>query len=232
MELRLTDKDQILIVAPHPDDETIGCGGLLAGYGAQCSVLLMTDGRQGAPSDYDGKEDICEVRKRELRQALREAGTDRLFCLDAPDGNLKGRHAGLHEIDLKGYTYVFVPNPWENHDDHRAACALIKKELKRQKSKAKLMQYEVWTALREPDYYLDISQQIGVKRRMIACYASQLRDKDYMGAAIGLSAYRGMWPGYSYAEAYSTCGWKHALWACYSRLSPKWKARIRKLLHR
>lgn len=232
MELKLTDKDQVLIVAPHPDDETIGCGGLLARYGAQCSVLLMTDGRLGAPSDYDGKEDICAVRKRELQNALQEAGTDRLFCLDAPDGNLKKQHRGLHEIDLKRYTYVFAPNPWENHDDHRAAYDLIKKELKRQRSKAKLMQYEVWTTLREPDYYLDITQQIEVKRRMIAHYTSQLKDKDYMGAAIGLNVYRGMWPGYTYAEAYSSCGWKHTLWAYYSRLSPECKTRIRKLLHR
>ena len=42
LEIRPTDK--ICILAPHADDESIGCGGLLALYGKQCDVVLLTDG--------------------------------------------------------------------------------------------------------------------------------------------------------------------------------------------
>lgn len=47
MNLRIKESDRILIVAPHPDDETLGCGGILAKYGEKCDVLLITDGRLG-----------------------------------------------------------------------------------------------------------------------------------------------------------------------------------------
>ena len=47
MKLSFSSKDRILIVAPHPDDEAIGCGGILALYGDQCDVLILTDGSKG-----------------------------------------------------------------------------------------------------------------------------------------------------------------------------------------
>ena len=45
--LNLKDCDRILVVAPHADDECIGCGGLLLKYAAQTDVLLLSDGRYG-----------------------------------------------------------------------------------------------------------------------------------------------------------------------------------------
>lgn len=230
MKLEIGVQDKILVVAPHPDDESIGCGGLLALYGEQCDVLLLTDGRQGVPSDYNGQEDICMIRRRELEQALKIAGVTSVQYLDAPDGSLKKEHGGLEKIDLTKYTHIFVPNPWENHEDHRAAYKLIKQEKRRQHAKGKLLQYEVWTVLREPDYFLDISGVIHKKREMIKSYVSQLKDKDYLNAALGLSAYRGMFPGYEYAEAYASCGWKYWLWTKYNRFSPEFKNMIRKYL--
>ena len=43
--INIDEKARILIVSPHPDDETIGCGGILAKYGSQCDVVVLTDGR-------------------------------------------------------------------------------------------------------------------------------------------------------------------------------------------
>ena len=52
MEVNFKKTDKILIVSPHPDDETIGCGGLLAKYGPQCDILMLTDGRLGNIEKY------------------------------------------------------------------------------------------------------------------------------------------------------------------------------------
>ena len=65
--LRFSEKDKILIVAPHPDDETIGCGGILTLYGSQCDVVLLTDGRLGKPENSDlTEEQTATVRHKEF----------------------------------------------------------------------------------------------------------------------------------------------------------------------
>lgn len=69
MEFVIDKEDKILIVAPHPDDESIGCGGLLALYGKQCDVRLLTDGRRGKSEQRKNVSDneIIATRKEELR---------------------------------------------------------------------------------------------------------------------------------------------------------------------
>ena len=44
MKLTLNPDERILVVSPHPDDESIGCGGLLAKFYGKCDVHLVTDG--------------------------------------------------------------------------------------------------------------------------------------------------------------------------------------------
>lgn len=45
--LSINNNDKILILAPHPDDECIGAGGILALFPELCNVIVLTDGRQG-----------------------------------------------------------------------------------------------------------------------------------------------------------------------------------------
>lgn len=47
MNVLINNNDKILVVAPHADDESIGCGGLLSLYGNQTDLLLITDGSKG-----------------------------------------------------------------------------------------------------------------------------------------------------------------------------------------
>lgn len=56
--------DKILIIAPHPDDECIGCGGLLSLYPEKCSVVVMTDGSQGNINVVPEQEAI--IRKKSI----------------------------------------------------------------------------------------------------------------------------------------------------------------------
>lgn len=195
--LNIKETDRILVVAPHPDDESIGCGGLIASYGRQCDVLLVTDGynrKTGDPS-------IAGTREKEFIRAMELAGVGKYTCLRIPEGEIPQNSDKIKAVDLGGYKYVFVPNKYENHRDHRAVYKAFKR-LTGGKKRPVLCEYEVWTALRETNLIHDISAVAEKKIDMIKCHESQIGDLDYVGMIMGLAAYRGRQRGMEYAEAY------------------------------
>ena len=66
-KLNIDKEDKILVVAPHPDDETLGAGGLLALYN-HCDVIVVTDGRMGNP-EWNADKTV-RVREKELEEAM------------------------------------------------------------------------------------------------------------------------------------------------------------------
>ena len=66
--LQVKPTDKILILAPHADDESIGCGGLLLTYLEQCEVVCITNCKTGNPNVSE-KEAIAE-RKNEFKNAM------------------------------------------------------------------------------------------------------------------------------------------------------------------
>jgi LmbE family N-acetylglucosaminyl deacetylase len=113
-----------VVIAPHPDDETLGAGGLiksLTNRGVDVTVVAVTDG-EGAYSDG---VDIRAVRRREQTQALKVLGVDedRILRLGLPD-----RYLGDHEDNLVKLITPLVDKeshlvaPWvgDFHPDHEA----------------------------------------------------------------------------------------------------------------
>ena len=73
--------ERVLVLAPHMDDEVIGCGGTVARHvarGADVTVIFLTDGRQGGAVAQSGGSleplDIVATRKQEARRALARTG--------------------------------------------------------------------------------------------------------------------------------------------------------------
>jgi LmbE family N-acetylglucosaminyl deacetylase len=119
------------VLSPHPDDETIGCGLLMAEkahLGIPIAVAVATDGRGGwfSTMPRPGPDDIAEIRHREWHQALDALGvprTDR-FELEFRDGELSDHEDELTEKlgDLfrrVGPSQVFVTRSGDPHPDHR-----------------------------------------------------------------------------------------------------------------
>lgn len=120
-----------LIVAPHPDDEVLGCGGLIASASRPetLEVLVLTDG-SGSPPAAAGDPGLPEVRRAETRRALEELGLEpgRISFLDLPDGALAAEEARLDRelrdaVTRAAATDVFVPFRFDRHADHQAAHA-------------------------------------------------------------------------------------------------------------
>src|SRR5215471_17732082 len=90
---------KIVVLAPHMDDEVIGCGGALYKHvrnGAEVTVVYMTDGRYGSSALHllTGAErkrregELIEVRKREAQLAMETLGVKEGIFLDAEETHL------------------------------------------------------------------------------------------------------------------------------------------------
>lgn len=187
-ELIIKEQDRILIIAPHPDDESIGVGGLLCKYAEQCTVWVMTDGRYGNPQ-YSPTQ-MKEIRRLECMNAMKIAGVSSVFYMDYEDGTLIGHKECYDQLDLHSFTKVFLPNPFDNHSDHTAVYQYAIEKLHRENVQVFL--YEVHTPLADISCYTDVSDVIKKKGKMVASYVSQMGIHPYDKQIYSLAEFRGL----------------------------------------
>jgi len=204
--------ERVLVLAPHMDDEVIGCGGTLARHlaaGGQVCVAFLTDGRgAGGPAQPGDAAQRVATRKAEATRALAELGIAPPRFLDAPDGAL-GRSAPLvaalrELLEAVRPEIVYLPFFLEEHPDHRAVSALLAAAVHGTSLDFRCLGYEVWTPL-FPNCLVRIDATVEAKRRALSHYQSQLAEADYLHTALGLNAYRSsalLDPGCRYVEAF------------------------------
>lgn len=204
-EFKICPKSRCLVLVPHADDESIAMGGTLIKYNKNFDVLLLTDGRLGL-KHLDADKAI-KLRKKEFEDAMKFANIHRYSFLDIKDQDLCIDFEKFSKINLEGFDMIFLPNFLDHHLDHKAISINLKKLLVEKRnsfdfSNLKVVFYEVWSALALPNRYVDISDVVEQKKKMLQCHKSQLEITDYLSSAIGLNAYRGIIPKTSHAEAF------------------------------
>jgi LmbE family N-acetylglucosaminyl deacetylase len=135
---------RVVVFAPHPDDETLGCGGTIASRlneGYDVSVVFLTDGRYslaefGASSGPTPLE-MKATRKEEAIRATKILGLreKNLFFLDFEDTTLQKNEKTAQErvseiLQDLSPAEVFFPQENEYNMDHRATNAIIKRAIK------------------------------------------------------------------------------------------------------
>ena len=207
-ELQIHGYHSALVLIPHPDDEALGCGGLLALLAqSQCDihVVLVTD---GAGLDHS-KKGQASIRQEEFVKSLEILGVCRIPEMwQYPDGKLATQAGLVEAIDsaISKLTPDIVIAPWYNdwHLDHAAIGRAARKICKRRR--VECLFFEVWTPLR-PTHIIDITECIEIKRCAIKCHATALKYGNFQDALIGLNSYRSLFlPKYNqqpiFAEAY------------------------------
>lgn len=209
--------ERILILAPHVDDELIGCGGAMMNYvhrEKSVSIAFLTEGAKRSAAM--GIQNMSEVREKEAREAASLIGIhkENLYFLHGEDGNL--RHSPV-ENKLKDVIQkvqpdtVFLPVVMDTHIDHRAVSWHLYKVLKDLLDKKdydklkRLYMYEVQSPITH--YYgnvvLDISSNTDRKRSlMLTGYLSQ---KDLPSFAGLMDQYNGILFDTDGAEIYLRC---------------------------
>ena len=194
-EMTLNALAPTLILVPHPDDETLGCGGLIAtasDLGLRPRVAYLTDGAGSHPSSAAwSPERLAAARKLEALEALRCLGVavDDVRFLRWPDGAPWSRgdphYLGTIEA-LAGWCESFRPRslwaPWagEPHCDHVAAARLADDLGEQLPSRPKRLQYLVWGWGR-PEISaemlvrsLDCPDTVARRRAALACHRTQM----------------------------------------------------------
>jgi LmbE family N-acetylglucosaminyl deacetylase len=194
---------RVLIIAPHPDDESIGCGGAAALHrerGDEVDAVFLTSGELGLrhlPADQARSVREAEARAAAVVLGLRRTAFLRLpdwGCADAIEqgaallGPLLSPEAG----EESGPGLIYVPHPDEDHPDHAAAIAMVRAALASRRPAAPwVLGYEVWTPLSRFDHVEDISPAMDRKLAAVRCHQSQLSSFRYDEAVAGLNRYRG-----------------------------------------
>ncbi len=188
-----------IVFSPHQDDETIGCGGMIAlkrSQGIPVKVVFLTDGRYGRP-DWIEPENIIQYRQEEASSALNILGVETLQTqfLEEADGSLaqlspERQHSLISQIVEIIQSFnpqeIYVPHHDDGHPDHEATYSLIKSAIKASKMQIELLQYPIWMLWRSPlsshkylqknshAYRLFLGNLKEKKHQAIAAYKSQI----------------------------------------------------------
>lgn len=198
---------RVLVVAPHPDDETIGCGGtaaLLAARGAEVTVVVTSSGEHSVASP-EGPVEVSRQRRAEAVAACRALGTRPPVFLGLPDGAV-GRNVAtltrrLDEV-MAGVRpqVVFAPWPLDGHADHQAvAAALADCDLP---AECEVWTYEVWTSL-PANRIVDVTEFQDRKTQALGCHRTGRETFD-LDSHLALGRWRSIFglDGHGHAEAF------------------------------
>jgi N-acetylglucosamine malate deacetylase 1 len=212
-----------LIIAPHPDDEVLGCGGTikkLTSQGVKVYVLVVTRGKKGLYSE----ERIKNVRLEAINaHKLLGVSETRFFEFPAPELDL----ISIAEIsssilkvlgEFKIET-LYLPHRGDIHHDHKAVfnAGLVAARPYNKNSVKRIFSYETlseteWAApfgddAFIPNRFVNITIEFSAKLGAMKCFKSQVKEfpnSRSLKSIEALANFRGSTVGFSHAEAFMT----------------------------
>lgn len=182
-----------LVLAPHPDDEVLGCGGAIMRHTAAndpVRVIVVTDGAFGRAKDRDA---YIRTRQDESRCAAAVLGCQSPEHWLLPDRGLEYGERLIQRIlaaiDAQAADLVYAPSWWEMHPDHFALALAAAEAVRRCARPIQLVMYEIGVPL-HPNRLLDITDLVDRKQAAIECFESQLAQQRYDRHIAALNTYR------------------------------------------
>ncbi|MEI6079021.1 MAG: PIG-L deacetylase family protein [bacterium] len=186
----MSDKKNILIISPHPDDDVIGMGGTIvikAHEGCNFTILYVTNGggsvKEG-PYKEMASEEMIKIRKIEAQTSLQMLldnphQADQVF-LDFNSSDLFENPENYMQelgkvLDRKKFDEIYMPYPNDRHPTHKAVTKLSLETIKARRMSSELYAYETWDSIPvdEETIFVDISPYYKRKLSAVSCHKSQ-----------------------------------------------------------
>ena len=215
--------DKILVIAAHPDDEALGCGGTMArhvNYGDKVHVVFMSDGVSSRVSAKDNEEN---ERRKCANKASEILGAQPPIFLNFPDNRMD--EVALLDIvqSLEGVIYKIKPDVVYTHHlgdlniDHQITHKAVITACRPQPNFCvkEIYSFETLSATHwqspsmknvfNPNYFVDVSDFMDKKIKALQCYDNEMREAPHARSyesVENLSKFRGSLVGVKNAEAF------------------------------
>ena len=212
MDTLIEKQDKCLLVAPHPDDDSIGCGGILYKHKEQFDCVCTNSSALDSEASIRNikVEDIADERINEFNNVMKKLNLQNYWIFKIYGSRPlmykveENFNNYLKVLDFNKYDKIFVPYRYDSHREHRyVSNSLIPRLMKKTgyKKTAKIAYYEVWASILDYNYFEDISDYIDKKTELINTYTSRIKAK-YAERILGLNYFRGFIAKVEYAEAF------------------------------
>lgn len=217
-------KNKVLVIAPHADDEVLGCGATLAKHkakGDEVYAIVATNAHIGAPELFSAKS--IESVRNEALAAHKILGVNETVFLDFPAPALDAYPSYKLSIAISDIirkyqpTHIYLPHPGDIHLDHTSVyrASLVAARPQGNYSIKYIYCYETlseteWSPMQgdnffKPNHFVDVSEYFDKKLAAIKCFQSQLKGFPHsrsLEALRYLAGYRGATVGVQKAEAF------------------------------
>jgi LmbE family N-acetylglucosaminyl deacetylase len=147
-------KGPILVIAPHPDDETLGCGAAIARARAaseKVHIVVITDGGASITLHPLSREELVALRQQEMIAACKVLGVaaDDITFLGIPDTKAREQIPAIEkaladQIERLKPQLILSPYGVDHHEDHKATARAVDKLYKNKTITCPVLEYPIW----------------------------------------------------------------------------------------
>jgi LmbE family N-acetylglucosaminyl deacetylase len=210
--------NKVLVIAPHPDDEVLGCGGMIAKYSKQEDKVYLCIVTKACTPDWS--EEFIENRKKEVAKANKILGIKKTYFLDYHTVKLdtipqKELNEAIYKVVKEvNPDILYIPHKGDLNKDHRlifeaslVAARPVNHKVKRILSYETLSETEWGQSIEPfiPNVYIDISEIFEKKIEAMKAYESELKEYPHprsLEIVGALAKKRGSEVGAKFAEAF------------------------------
>lgn len=197
--------ETVLVVAPHPDDETLGCGGSMMKWGDEGHFVHWLIVTNMLP-EYGFDQDMCAKRQNQIKEVAARLGIASVIDLSLEPAGLSSIDerdviSAVHDVfqSVKP-SMVLAPFPDDAHSDHRVVFDAVSAASKsfRMPFVKRLMCYETISetdygldpdrAAFKPNTYIDISPHLDTKIETLELYEGEILPHPFPRSAVAVRA--------------------------------------------